>query len=46
MTYPAGHIVSTDSLVLHSAVAMAAKIDAAGDEIEQDADSHSQSSMP
>jgi indole-3-acetate monooxygenase len=35
MTYPAGHAAPTDSLVLHSAVAMAATIDAAGDEIEQ-----------
>jgi indole-3-acetate monooxygenase len=35
MTYPAGQAEPTDSPVLHSAIAMAKEIHAAGDEIEQ-----------
>jgi alkylation response protein AidB-like acyl-CoA dehydrogenase len=35
MTYPAGQAESTDSPILHNAIAMTAKIHAAGGEIEQ-----------
>jgi alkylation response protein AidB-like acyl-CoA dehydrogenase len=35
MTYPAGHAEPADSPVLHRAIALAPKIHAAGDEIEQ-----------
>src|SRR5258707_2730125 len=35
MTHPAGHVDPTDSFVLHHAAALATKLRAAGDEIEQ-----------